>query len=116
MYGGRGQWGYEGGKYLGVPTTIPANILPGKYLIRHEPLFYWKELYFPNNNWFEPAGYQFYPNCAQLHVIGTGTKLPPKEDLVSFPGAYSLNDPGVYYRSSYPYGFEFVGPKVWTGN
>ena len=31
---------------------------------------------------------QFYPQCAHLMVTGEGTKLPSKEYLVSFPGAY----------------------------
>jgi len=40
-------------------------------------------------------GAQFYPNCIQLEVEGDGTVELPKG--VSFPGAYSYEDPGVVY-------------------
>jgi cellulase len=35
----------------------------------------------------DPA--QFYPECAQLQVLGEGTAFPNEEDLVAFPGAYN---------------------------
>jgi cellulase len=47
-------------------------------------------------------GAQFYPNCVQLEVEGDGTVELPEG--VSFPGAYSYEDPGVVYdvNSSLP--------------
>jgi cellulase len=40
-------------------------------------------------------GAQFYPNCVQIEVVGNGTVVLPEG--VSFPGAYSYEDPGVVY-------------------
>lgn len=40
-------------------------------------------------------GAQFYPNCVQLMVGGNGTVVLPEG--VSFPGAYSYDDPGVHH-------------------
>lgn len=46
-------------------------------------------------------GAQFYPNCVQLMVGGNGTVELPAG--VSFPGAYSFDDPGVHHDvSSFP--------------
>lgn len=40
------------------------------------------------------GGAQFYIACAQVSVTGgSGSKSP--SDLVSFPGAYSPDDPGL---------------------
>ena len=38
---------------------------------------------------------QFYPECAQLIVTGSGTSSPSSDYLVSIPGAWGANDPGV---------------------
>jgi len=43
-------------------------------------------------------GAQFYPNCVQLMVGGNGTVELPQG--VSFPGAYSFDDPGVHHDVS----------------
>jgi cellulase len=40
-------------------------------------------------------GAQFYPNCVQIEVEGDGTVELPEG--VSFPGAYSYEDPGIVY-------------------
>ena len=63
----------------GWSITIPKNLKPGNYLIRHGIIMI--ELMPP----------QFYPECAHLTVSGDGDKLPAEEYLVSFPGAYSLD-------------------------
>jgi hypothetical protein len=63
----------------GWSITIPKNLKPGNYLIRHEIIMI--ELMPP----------QFYPECAHLTVSGDGDKLPSDEELVSFPGAYSMD-------------------------
>ena len=36
---------------------------------------------------------QFYPECAQIQITGGGNVPPPASILVSFPGAYSAEDP-----------------------
>lgn len=58
-------------------VKVPAELKPGRYMIRHEII----------NLELSPA--QFYPNCAQLEVSGLGTSEPGEEYLVQFPGAYS---------------------------
>ena len=63
----------------GIPATIPRALKPGKYLIRHELI---------NLQSSKELGAQFYMQCAQLMVKGDGDRLPSKEYLASFPGAY----------------------------
>jgi hypothetical protein len=62
-------------------VTIPKNLKPGNYLIRHEILYI--------EEWLE-----VFPECAQLKVTGSGTKIPDESYLVQFPGAYS--ETGMY--------------------
>jgi hypothetical protein len=69
-------------------VTLPSNIAPGNYIIRHEII----ALHLAN----EMGGAEFYPSCSQLNISGTGTGAPTSKDLVSFPGAYSDTDPGIY--------------------
>jgi len=77
-------------------VTIPANLAPGNYLMRHEIIAL--------HNAISVGGVEFYPSCSQLKVGGTGTGAPAGSDLVSFPGAYSDNDPGI------------VVPDIFNGN
>jgi len=88
-------------------VTLPSNIAPGNYIIRHEII----ALHLAN----EMGGAEFYPSCSQLNISGSGTGAPTPDELVSFPGAYSDDDPGIYVPdifngpiSSYP----FPGPAV----
>lgn len=89
---------------LEIYTTIPANLQPGNYLLRAEHIGL--------HSYLAP---QFYISCAQLRITGSGTASPAP--LVSFPGAYSANDPGLIFNiytgtsSAYPY----PGPAVWSG-
>ncbi|KAL2156624.1 hypothetical protein VTH82DRAFT_1369 [Thermothelomyces myriococcoides] len=46
-----------------------------------------------NSGWSFPHGAQFYQSCAQLNVSGSGTYLP--SEMVSIPGAYNQDDPGI---------------------
>lgn len=90
-------------------TTVPKNLAPGEYLIRHELL----ALHQANNP-------QFYPECAQLTVTGSGTLVPSSSWLVSFPGAYSASDPGVNFNIDSPDAmkattYPIPGPPVWDG-
>ncbi|KAF2649104.1 carbohydrate-binding module family 1 protein [Lophiostoma macrostomum CBS 122681] len=107
---GKGIWaGDQIVDTLNWTVTIPKTLAPGPYLIRHELL----ALHQANNP-------QFYPECAQLTVTGSGTASPPSSLLVSFPGAYSATDPGINFNidstaamsaTSYP----IPGPAVWDG-
>ncbi|KAF2469642.1 cel1 protein precursor [Lindgomyces ingoldianus] len=95
---------------LNWTVTVPASLSAGEYLIRHELI----AVHQANNP-------QFYPECAQLTVTGSGTANPPASYLVSFPGAYSATDPGIAFNidsdaakaaTSYP----LPGPAVWDGS
>jgi hypothetical protein len=71
--------------FQGAPfsVTIPEQLKPGRYLIRHEII------YILNSP-------QYFIECAQIEVSGNGTELPDPASLVSFPGAYQ--DTGKYTR------------------
>jgi lytic cellulose monooxygenase (C1-hydroxylating) len=66
-----------------LDISIPATLKSGKYLLRHEMLN------------LQSGGIQFFPNCIQLQVTGSGTRLPSDNELVSFPGAYSKVSSGA---------------------
>lgn len=93
----------------GVYTfTIPKNLRPGQYLIRHEIVALHSAYGYP--------GVQVYPSCIQVEVTGSGNAFPTS--FVSFPGAYTPTTPGIVYdiystSSSHPY--PIPGPAVWTG-
>ncbi|KAF8910339.1 glycoside hydrolase family 61 protein [Mucidula mucida] len=88
-------------------STIPASLKPGEYMFRHELL----AIHTSN----QP---QFYPECAQLIVTGSGSSSPSAEYLVKFPGAYSASDPGVtidIYSHQTETNYTIPGPAVWSG-
>ncbi|KAG9020649.1 hypothetical protein FS837_007992, partial [Tulasnella sp. UAMH 9824] len=63
---------------------------------------------------------QFYPECVQLIVGGSGTALPPAEYQVSIPGAWSASDPGVMvdiYSDAAKTQTTYIipGPRIWPG-
>lgn len=66
-------------------STIPARLAPGNYLIRHE-LLALHQAYTP----------QWYPECAQLVITGSGTGVPSGTFLTPIPSYASATDPGVY--------------------
>ena len=92
----------------GFNFTIPATTPPGRYLLRVEHLYVrpvWNTT-------------QFYIACAQVEIVGEGGGVPGPE--VRFPGAYGLEDPGIWVKESlyeYPLSglLEYVapGPEVW---
>lgn len=93
----------------GWSVQIPKGLRPGNYLIRHEIIMI--ELFPP----------QHYPECAQLTVTGDGDEFPSDEYLVSFPGAYSYNDPGLAIAGEVyspigraTFNYTMPGPKVWN--
>ncbi|KAI1850992.1 hypothetical protein JX265_007317 [Neoarthrinium moseri] len=93
-------------KNLKWSSKIPTSLKPGKYLIRHELL----ALHQANTP-------QFYPECAQIEVTGSGSAVPGGEFLTKIPGYASQSDPGVtvdiYQGKATTY--TCPGPKVWTG-
>jgi hypothetical protein len=87
-------------------VTIPSNLAPGNYLIRHEII----ALHLATQRGMA----EFYPACSQLRIGGTQTGKPTDSELVSLPGAYSDDDPGIYDPSVYDPGASYVfpGPPV----
>ncbi|KAG7439421.1 uncharacterized protein BT62DRAFT_939028 [Guyanagaster necrorhizus] len=87
-------------------VTIPSNLAPGNYIIRHEII----ALQLAQTE----GGAEFYASCTQLKVGGSGTGTPSSSDLVQLPGAYSDTDPGilidVYDDTTASY--TFPGPAV----
>ncbi|KAG9191848.1 lytic cellulose monooxygenase (C1-hydroxylating) [Alternaria panax] len=94
---------------LYATVTIPATLAAGSYLVRHELL----AVHQANNP-------QFYPECAQFTVTGSGTASPPASALVSFPGGYTGTDPGIAFNIDSPDAMKATtypvpGPAVWDG-
>jgi len=93
-------------KDLQWTSTIPASIAPGNYLIRHELL----ALHQANTP-------QFYAECAQIAITGSGTAQPGDAFLAPIPGYASQNDQGImvdtYMTKATTY--RCPGPEVWTG-
>jgi hypothetical protein len=86
--------------------NLPKTTPPGKYLLRVEQIW-------PTPS---PSYVQFFTNCAQLDIAGTGGGIPGP--LVKFPGAYQLGGPGlVHTTESYSdyRKYTMPGPPVWTG-
>lgn len=82
-------------------VTIPSSLKAGHYLVRNEMI--------ATHN--TPA--EFYPACAQVKVGGSGTGVPSADELVSFPGGYSGNEPGLgsgYNQKAADY--QFPGPAL----
>ncbi|KAK4163303.1 glycoside hydrolase family 61 protein-like protein [Cladorrhinum sp. PSN259] len=89
-----------------VEFTIPQNVPNGKYLVRVESIALHQAQ--------SAGGAQMYLSCAQVEVSGGGNGNPGP--LVSFPGAYNRNDPGLLW-SYYPVrtSYKAPGPAVWQG-
>lgn len=92
-----------------ISATIPRNLAPGNYLIRGEIIAL--------HGAYALNGAQPYVGCVEVTVGGSGTASPSPNSLVSFPGAYSNNDPGIYlsiYQGIRNY--VIPGPAVYSGS
>lgn len=69
-------------------TNIPNGLASGQYLIRHEIIALHLAV--------TMGGAEFYPSCSQVNVGGSQVSVASANELVSFPGAYSDSDPGIY--------------------
>ncbi|KAL2016975.1 hypothetical protein VTK56DRAFT_2809 [Thermocarpiscus australiensis] len=87
-------------------SRIPKNLAPGNYLIRHELL----ALHQANTP-------QFYAECAQIVVSGSGTTVPPSDYLYSIPTYAPQNDPGITIDiyTSKATSYTPPGGPVWSG-
>ncbi|TEA10687.1 Endo-beta-1,4-glucanase D [Colletotrichum sidae] len=75
-----------------INVQIPKCLEDGEYFLRVEHIAL--------HSASSIGGAQLYISCAQLRVSGgTATYRP---NLVSFPGAYSPNDPGLVVNIYYP--------------
>ncbi|KAH7083619.1 cel1 protein precursor [Paraphoma chrysanthemicola] len=93
-------------KNLYWESTVPRSLAPGNYLVRHELLAL-----------HQAKTPQFYAECAQIQVTGSGTAQPSDTYLATIPGYAAQSDPGVtvdtYSNSVTTY--TPPGPNVWTG-
>ncbi|KAJ2078808.1 hypothetical protein H4R24_004215 [Coemansia sp. RSA 988] len=90
---------------------IPSDIKPGDYLLRTEVI----ALHEANRVFGEDkdAGAQYYPNCAQLTITGTGSAVPSG---VAIPGLYKRDDPGILFNLWDGHkSYEIPGPAVYKG-
>ncbi|KAG6907777.1 hypothetical protein DXG01_007384 [Tephrocybe rancida] len=90
-----------------VSVMLPKTLAAGNYLIRHEIIAL--------HDADKPLRAEFYPSCAQLSVSGDQTGIPLETELVSFPGAYSDDDPGILCKNDIQFSTEkypFPGPKI----
>ncbi|KAF2254994.1 lytic polysaccharide monooxygenase [Trematosphaeria pertusa] len=98
-------WPSQGKSQVTVP--IPKSLPTGEYLFRVEHIAL--------HSAGSAGGAQFYISCAQIKVTGGGNGSP--SPLVSFPGAYNANDPGIKINIYYPVPTSYTppGPRPWTG-
>ncbi|EJF58529.1 hypothetical protein DICSQDRAFT_110054 [Dichomitus squalens LYAD-421 SS1] len=84
--------------------TLPENLSPGGYLIRHEIIALHLAV--------TEGGAEFYPSCTQVQVGGNGNGQP--NQTVNFPGAYKDDDPGIFDPSVFDSGatYVFPGPPI----
>lgn len=87
-----------------VSVTLPTNVAPGDYLVRHEIIALHLAVTL--------GGAEFYPSCTQVRIGGSQTGTP--NQTVLFPGAYNDNDPGIYDPNVFTPGADYVfpGPPV----
>lgn len=93
-------------KNLYWESVVPKSLAPGNYLVRHELL----ALHQANTP-------QFYAECAQIEVTGSGSASPSGDYLANIPGYAAQSDPGITVDtySSAITTYTCPGPKVWTG-
>lgn len=94
----------KGGK---ATTTLPKTLAPGNYLVRHEIIALHLAVTL--------GGAEFYPACAQIRVSGSQAGKATAAELVSFPGAYKDNDPGIFDKNIFDPSqddYVFPGPQI----
>ncbi|KAJ7241402.1 glycoside hydrolase family 61 protein [Mycena rebaudengoi] len=77
-------------------VTLPSQLAHGPYLIRHEIIA------LHNANPRNGRGAEFYPSCSQILVGGNETGGPAEDELVSYPGGYNDDDPGIKVDYIFP--------------
>ncbi|KAF9475703.1 endoglucanase II [Pholiota conissans] len=92
---------------LSYSFPIPKATPSGQYLVRIEQIALHAASTF--------QGAQFYISCGQINVTGGGSGTPGP--LVSIPGVYTGNEPGILINIYYPVPATYTqpGPAVWSG-
>ncbi|SPO06236.1 related to endoglucanase IV precursor [Cephalotrichum gorgonifer] len=87
-------------------VTIPESLAPGNYVLRHEIIAL--------HGAYEEGSTQFYPQCINLEITGSGTDSPKG---VVGTELYKSDDPGVLYNiyndETKPT-YTIPGPPLWT--
>ncbi|KAK0244233.1 glycosyl hydrolase family 61-domain-containing protein [Armillaria nabsnona] len=101
------QWGSDhlylnGGN---ATFTIPSCLPSGNYLLRAEYINLSSATFYP--------GAQFFMSCAQLSISSSTTALETPA-TVSFPGAYTIADPGIITSIFGISSYTPPGPDVFT--
>jgi len=88
-------------------TTIPSDIAPGKYVLRHEII----ALHGGPN----PNGAQNYPQCLNIEITGSGTAKPAGVSATTF---YTPTDPGILVPNFYNglTSYEIPGPALYSSS
>ena len=92
------KWPNDGKSSFDIP--IPSCIASGQYLVRFEHIGL--------HSASAPGGAQLYISCAQVNVSGGSGSARPS--LLSFPGAYSPNDPGLAVNIYWPVPTNYKAP------
>lgn len=77
-------------------VTVPSDPKAGKYVFRHELIgLQYGSSGNPSGAGSGKDGAQFYPICASVQVLGSGSAMPAG---VKLPGGYKSTDPGILYN------------------
>lgn len=88
-------------------STFPMGLAPGNYLLRHELIAL-----------HQANAPQFYAECAQVVISGSGTAEPDASYKAAIPGYCSNNDPNIKVPindHSLPQTYKIPGPPVFKG-
>jgi hypothetical protein len=88
-------------------STIPAGLAAGNYLLRHELIAL-----------HQANAPQFYPECAQIVVTGSGTAQPDASFKAAIPGYAKQSDANIRVainNHQVPQTYTIPGPPVWKG-
>lgn len=88
-------------------STFPIGLAPGNYLLRHELIAL-----------HQANAPQFYAECAQVVIGGSGTAEPGASYKAAIPGYCSNNDPNIKVPindHSIPQTYTIPGPPVFKG-
>jgi hypothetical protein len=109
------EFGYQDGQWAATKligdnltwsVTVPSNIAPGQYVLRHEIIAL--------HSAGQENGAQNYPKCINIDVSGSGTESPAG---VTADKLYTPTDPGIEVNvySGDLSGYKIPGPALFSG-